>query len=284
MSGQGTLGIIAGGGDLPLAIAESAKAAGRSVFVIGLEGMADPGVGRFEHGFAAIGELGKLVRLLKQANVSHVTFAGRVARPNFSALKLDTRGALALPRVVAAARHGDDAMLRVILALFEREGMTVVGTEQAAPGLIAGEGALGKHRPSERDRSDLSRAVQIVRALGTWDVGQSAVVCEGLVLAVEAAEGTDEMMRRVAQLPEALRGTPAGRRGVLVKAVKPGQEKRVDLPVIGTRTVELAAAAGLSGIAVEAGAALIMNRAAVAPAADAAGLFVYGFSAADVAE
>jgi DUF1009 family protein len=196
-------------------------------------------------------------------------------------LKLDTRGAMALPRVVAAALTGDDALLRALLGLFEKEGFTVIGSAEAARDLLAPAGPLGKLNPAKEDKSDIEHALRVVRAMGALDIGQAAVVCRGLVLAVEAAEGTDAMMARIADLPATLRGTAKQRKGVLVKAAKPHQERRVDLPVIGVHTVELAKAAGLAGIAVESGAALIMNRAAVAANADRVGLFVYGFGSAE---
>jgi DUF1009 family protein len=284
MAASGALGIIAGGGDLPAAVAECARAGGRSIFVIALEGMAGPEVARFPHGAAGLGELGKIIKLLKAAGASEVTLAGKVARPNISSVKLDARAALALPKLLAAARRGDDAVLRAIVAILEREGLRVIGTAEAAPDLLAPAGLLGRVKPSESDRSDLARAAAVVRAMGALDIGQAAVVCEGLVLAVEAAEGTDEMIRRVAGLPVALRGTPERRRGVLLKATKPRQERRVDLPVIGIRTIALAAEAGLAGIAIEAGATVIMERGAVAAAADAARLFVYGFGPGDAKE
>jgi DUF1009 family protein len=197
-------------------------------------------------------------------------------------LKIDARAAMALPKLLAAARKGDDAVLRAILALMEREGFRVIGTAEAAPGLLAPRGPLGAHAPSELDRQDLAQAFRIVRAMGEHDIGQAAVVCDGLVLAVEAAEGTDEMIRRVATLPNAIRGTAERRRGVLVKAPKPRQERRIDLPVIGARTVELVAAAGLAGIGLEADSALVMNRTDVVKGANGAGIFVCGFGPADL--
>jgi len=147
---------------------------------------------------------------------------------------------------------------------------------------VAPSGPLGALSPAPDDGADIALGFRVVTALGALDIGQAAAVCRGLVLAVEAAEGTDAMLTRVAQLPEALRGAPDNRKGVMVKAPKPNQERRVDLPVVGVRTVELAAAAGLSGIAVEAGAALIVNRARVVETADRLGLFLFGFAREDV--
>lgn len=142
--------------------------------------------------------------------------------------------------------------------------------------MVCGEGNLGKLSPDEDARADMARGFAVVKALGALDVGQAAVVCEGLTLAVEAAEGTDHMIARVGTLREALRGTPANRRGVLVKALKPTQDAKTDMPVIGVATLEAAAVVGLVGIALEAGGALIMDKQAVAAKADALGLFVTG--------
>ena len=282
-AGRGALGIIGGAGELPIAIAEAARASGREIFIVGIEGLAEEAdLARFPHGFAALGEFGKIQRLLKDAGCSEVTLAGRVPRPNFSDIKFDARGALALPKLIGAARKGDDALLRAVLSVFEREGFAVIGSDLAAAALVARDGMLSRRPPSEQDRADIARGFEVVRAIGGLDIGQAAVVCEGLVLAVEAAEGTDEMLRRVALLPEQIRGSGAARRGVLVKAAKPAQERRVDLPVIGSRTVALAAAAGLSGIAVESGTVLIMGSSSVTAAADRAGLFVISLSRKDV--
>jgi DUF1009 family protein len=277
------LGIIAGGGELPIAIAEAARSGGRAVFVLALDGMASSDkLAAFPHAFVSLGELGKAIKLLKDAGCSAITLAGKVTRPEFRKLKLDARGALALPRVMAAALKGDDALLRTMLAIFEKEGMRVIGSEEAAQGLLAPLGPLGTLKPMEEERADMLHGARVTQQLGVLDIGQAAVVCRGLVLAVEAAEGTDAMLMRVAGLPEALRGTQAHRRGVLVKTTKPYQERRVDLPVIGVRTVELAAVAGLAGIAFEGEGALIVNKDAVAEAADRHMLFVFGFAFKDL--
>ena len=159
-----------------------------------------------------------------------------------------------------------------------------MGVRDAAPGLVAQEGVLGAHAPSTEHSEDIALAVRVVRRLGALDIGQAAAVCDGLVLAVEAAEGTDAMIARVAMLPEAIRGTSAKRRGVLVKALKPHQDSKTDLPVIGLDTVRNVGAAGLAGIAIEAGRALIMKKREVIAAADAAGLFVIAFAPSDYSD
>jgi DUF1009 family protein len=271
------LGIIAGGGALPQAVAASARQAGRDVFIVALSGsLAGDWVSDFPHVFLTPGEPGRAIKALSGAGVQDLLLAGKLERPKFSSLKLDARGMLLLPRVIAAAAKGDDALLRAMVGIFEDEGFRVIGVQDAAPALVAGAGAVGRLSPRAEHLADIAQGFAIVDALGALDVGQAAVVCEGLALSVEAAEGTDAMMARVSALSEHLRGTPANRRGVLVKAPKPIQDRKTDLPVIGVETVRNAAAAGLAGIAVEARGALILDRHAVAEAADALGLFVTG--------
>lgn len=274
---SGALGIIAGGGDLPRAVAQSARESGREVFVIPLTGsVTENWIESFPHEWASPGAPGQAFKAFKRAGVSDILLAGKVDRPKFSELKLDTKGIMLLPRALAAARQGDDALLRFIVTMFEDEGFRAVGVAQAAPGLVCTEGNLGRLAPNDEHRADMTQAFAIVKALGALDVGQAAVVCEGLALAVEAAEGTDQMIARVGNLREALRGTPAERRGVLVKALKPTQDAKTDMPVIGVSTIERAAAVGLAGIGLQAGGALIMDKEAVAARADALGLFVTG--------
>ena len=273
---MGTLGILAGGGELPVAIAESVRESGRDLFVLALTG-ADDALTAFPREDVGIGELGKSLALLKKHNCDELTLAGKVSRPEWNAIKLDARGMMALPKVVAAALKGDDALMRTMIGIFEKEGLRIIGTAEAAPNLIAVAGVYGRHKPDAQALADIAQAREIVRRLGELDIGQAAAVAEGLPLAVEAAEGTDAMLERLTNLSKNLRGTPEKRRGVLVKAPKPIQERRVDLPVIGTRTMELAAAGGLAGVAVEAGGALLMRKSKLVETADRLGLFVMAF-------
>ena len=270
------LGIIAGGGELPRAIAVSACEAGRSVFVLALRGSCDNWVSNFSHEWVALGESGKAFKALKSGDVGDVILVGKVERPKFSEIKLDAKSVMLAPRVMAAALRGDDALLRSLVDLFEREGFRVVGASEAAPNLIADVGRLGKVAPTTAQEVDIALAFRVVRALGEHDVGQAAIVCNGLTLAVEAAEGTDAMIARVASLPEHIRGTTAKRRGVLAKAPKPVQDRKTDLPVIGVQTIRNVAAVGLAGVAIEAGGALIVDKRAVGEEADRLGLFVVG--------
>lgn len=282
MAGAWTrLGLIAGGGDLPVHVAEAAQAEGRLGTVVALDGFADPA--RFDSAHArGLGELGGVMKDLASARCDAVCFAGIVSRPDFSRLKPDFKGITVLPKMIAAAARGDDALLRTVIGVFESEGLTVVGADEIARELTARPGFLGAVRPDEVQRRDALRALHVAAVIGAEDVGQGAVVSNGLVLAVEAQEGTDAMLKRVADLPETLRGTAEQRRGVLAKCPKPGQERRIDLPVIGVSTVEGAARAGLAGIAAPAEGALILGADAVGKAAQDAGLFVWivGHSAA----
>src|SRR5205085_7503566 len=178
-------------------IARAAEADGRGVFVLALDGMAAASdVAGFEHAFVSLGELGKAIKLLKAAECSDVTLAGKVGRPEFSKLRVDVRGALALPKIVAAAARGDDALLRALVGIFESEGLRVIGSTDAASTLAAPAGPLGRFKPGSEHDADIRQAVKVVLTIGALDIGQAAVVCEGLVLAVEAAEGTDAMLQR----------------------------------------------------------------------------------------
>ena len=270
------LGLIAGGGALPIEIAERRREAGAEVFVLRLKGIADPELARFPGADVGIAELGRAIAALQEAGCDTVCMAGNVKRPDFASLKPDLRGLAALPGAAAAARQGDDALLRFLVGEFEREGFRVVGAHDAAADLTLAEGPLGRISAGAEHHADMARALEVARAVGRLDAGQAAVVCDGLVLAVEAQEGTDAMLARVAALPQEIRGSPDAPRGVLAKTPKPIQDERVDLPTIGVATIEGAARAGLAGVAGEAGKLLIVDRAGVAAAADRLGLFVYG--------
>lgn len=272
------LGLIAGLGDLPVAIAENAVATGQGVHVLRLKGFEDPRLSCYPGSVVGLGEVGAVVARLREAGCRDLVFAGNVGRPNFSDLKLDLKGAALLPRVLSEARKGDDALLRVLVGEFERNGFNVIGSEQAHAALLAPAGLIAGPEPSASSLADLEVAARVASASGALDIGQACIVCDGLVLAVEAQEGTDEMLRRCATLPEAIRGTVLARRGVLVKRPKPAQERRIDLPTTGVSTVDLAAAAGLAGICVEAGGALMLNRSEMEAKAALSGLFLYGFS------
>ncbi len=278
------LGIIAGGGGLPVKIAAACRARGDDYYIVRLKGFADAVLDQLPGIDCALGEAGKLLRSLKSESCDAVVFAGIVTRPDFKNISVDWRGAALLPKLVTASRRGDGAILNVLVKMIESEGMLVVGADEVAGDLTAPSGPLGAHSPADMDIKDIQKAAQVINALGPFDIGQGAVVANGLVLAVEAAEGTDAMLQRCAEMPDLLKqdsqsGDP---RGVLVKRPKPGQELRVDLPAIGPETVRRAIAAGLNGIAVEAGVALVIDSQEIVRLADQANIFIYGFVASEL--
>ena len=266
----GRLGIVAGGGRLPQRLVESCRAAGRDVFVLALEGAAEPETVRgVPHAWCRIGGAVKGLSLLRENNVTELVLAGSVRRPSLGTLRPDWRAAKLFARI-GYRSLGDDGLLSAIVSELEKEGFRVIEPDQLLDGELVGTGPLGTVQPNPQSQADIERGLRIACALGALDIGQAVVVQQGLVLGVEAIEGTDGLLRRCA----ALRREGPG--GVLVKIEKPGQERRADRPTIGPRTVALAAEAGLAGIAVEAGATIVLDRDEVLSAANLAGLFVVG--------
>jgi DUF1009 family protein len=274
------LGIIAGGGDLPVKLAEYCRSEARSYFVARIAPLTEPTLADHPGADAPLDKMGARFAALKAAGCDAVVLAGAVKRPDFATFDPDEKTREMLPRILPAAAQGDDALLRALVAECEREGFLVVGADDVFGALRTSAGALGAVGPGDEAMADIRLASQVIAALGQFDIGQGAIVCARLVLAVEAQEGTDNMLARVAGMRSAIRGTPDARRGVLVKRPKPAQERRIDLPVIGVRTIELAGEAGLAGVAIEAGGALIVDRDAVVARADALGMFVYGLDPA----
>lgn len=269
---EGRLGIIAGGGALPHQLIAACRALDREVFVLALEGQADKDLTTdVAHGWNRVGAAGAGIEKLRAAGVRDLVFAGRVKRPSLAALRPDRKALAILAGIAGGFGAGDNAILAAVTRTLENEGFRVVGAEEILGGLLAVEGAYGARRPDDADNADIAHGVVAARDLGRADRGQAAVVRAGVVLGLEDETGTDALLARCA-------ASAGGRGGVLVKVSKPGQERRVDLPTIGPDTVENAARAGLAGIAVEAGGALVVDRAEVARRADAAGLFVVGIA------
>jgi DUF1009 family protein len=275
--GGGSLAVICGGGSFPGALADAVVARGRRPVMFGIRGWADPKVvERYAHHWIAIGQAGRFFRLAKAENCHEVLFIGTVLRPPITQLRLDWQTIMLMPRVIRFFRGGDDKLLSGVAGVAESGGLRVVGVKDVAPELFVPAGVLGGHQPSERDRADIQRALKVIAALGPFDVGQAAVVANGNVLAVEAAEGTDHMLARIAELRRLGRVTSPPGLGVLVKAPKPGQDRRFDLPSIGPRTIEHVARAGLAGLAVAAGSTMIAEPEAVIATADRERVFVVG--------
>jgi DUF1009 family protein len=264
------LGIIAGSGSLPARIIESCRVSGREVFVLALEGETEPqAIDTTPHIWCRLGGAASGLDLLRAQGVEEIVLAGGVRRPSLSALRPDWRAAKFLARVGYRAL-GDDGLLSAIVKELERNGFRVVGVEELLDDAELPDGPLGRIAPDADAMADIAIGVRLARAIGALDIGQAVVVQQGLVLGVEAIEGTDALLRRCAGLRR------DGRGGVLVKAEKPGQERRADRPTIGPQTVQLATESGLAGIAAQAGATLVLDRTELIRIADAAGLFIFG--------
>ncbi|HEX7388708.1 MAG TPA: UDP-2,3-diacylglucosamine diphosphatase LpxI [Acidiphilium sp.] len=267
----GPLGIVAGGGLLPGRVGLAARAAGRDVFVVALEGYAEPEViGGFPHEVVRLGAVGASIAALRRAGCEDIVLAGPVKRPSLLDLRPDAVGAKLLARVGRAAFSGDDGFLAAIVRVLGEEGFHVLGAHEVLHEALAPPGLLTGAKPDAEALADIARGVAVVRALGAADVGQACVVQQGIVLAVEAVEGTDAMLARSGALAR------PGPGGVLVKLVKPGQDRRADLPTLGPKTIPLMRNSGLRGVAFEAGGTILLERAAMIEAAEAAGLFLLG--------
>ena len=271
------LGIVCGGGGFPLQVAERAVRSGRRVLMLGIEGLAERSIERFPHVWFRLIELRRLSEVLRDAGCREICIIGHIVRPPLASLTLDRDALRLLPRLAQLYRGGDDRLLAGVAGLIEEVlGLKVVGAHEVAPDMLVPAGPLGRHQPSAEDRADIEYAFDVLAALGPFDVGQGAIVAHRHVLAIEAAEGTDRMIERVAALRTQRRlHVPVGA-GVLVKAPKRMQDRRVDLPAIGPRTVENVIAAGLAGIAVVAQGAIIAETDQVRAAADAGKIFVIG--------
>ena len=272
-----SIAIICGGGSFPGAVADAAERHGRRPVMLGIKGWANSKVvERHAHHWVALGQVGRLIRLAHAESCQEALFIGTLLRPPLTQIRLDWPTIRLLPRIARCFRGGDDRLLSGVASMIEGSGLRIVGVEDVAPEIIVPEGVLGRYQPSSRDRADIARALNLIAALGPFDVGQAAVVADNHVLAVEAAEGTDNLLARMIELRRQRRVTTPPGVGVLVKAPKPGQDRRFDLPAIGPATVESVARAGLAGVAVVAGSTIIAETAAVIATADRANIFLIG--------
>lgn len=279
------VGIIAGGGSLPVEVAVGLTGQGYPPVIIQIEGEVDrkPDLDGYEHESLALEDIGSLASLLKRRRISHLVLAGEIRRrPRL----IDMRPSLGLlavvPAVVMALARGDDGLLKILTRALEARGVKVVGAHEIVPDLVAAEGPLTRATPRKSDWRDIEAARAAAKAIGALDIGQAAVAVGGRAIALEGIEGTNGLLERTRELRG--HGRLAGKaRGVLVKCAKPGQELRADLPSIGPQTIEAAYAAGLAGIAVEAGRSLVLEGPTVVARADALGLFVIGLPPAELA-
>jgi DUF1009 family protein len=274
------IGLIAAGGSLPFAVADSLVARSISPVFFALRGVCDPvEVARFRHHWISIGQLGRLANLLRAENCRDLVFIGALVRPALSEIRLDWKTVRAMASVLKAFRGGDDHLLSSVGRILEKDGFRMVGMKDVAPDLLMPSGCLTRAAPNDDANADIGKGREVLRALSPFDIGQAAIVIDGHVLGVEDIEGTDGLLARVSRLRAEGRIRAKAGRGVLVKAPKSGQDLRFDLPTLGARTIEGAAAAQLAGIAVIAGNTLVAEPQAMVEAADKAGLFVVGLPA-----
>jgi DUF1009 family protein len=271
------VGLIAGGGVMPFAVADSLKARGLDPVIFALKGVCDPkATQRFRHHWIAVGQIGRVTKLLRAENCKNLVFIGSLVRPALSEIRLDWGTLRVIGGIWAAFRGGDDHLLSGIAGIFERKGFRLLGLKEVAPDLLMPRGCVTRKVPDQNALDDISKGEDVLRALGPFDIGQGVVVIDGHVVGVEGIEGTDELLARIATLRKGGRIRASQGRGVLVKAPKLHQDLRLDLPTIGPRTIEGVAAAALAGVAVTAGNTAVADAQAMIEAADRAGLFAIG--------
>lgn len=268
------LALVCGAGQFPLAVADAVISSGRSIYLIGVRGAADPSISKYPHGWIGMGRLGRMLKLAREAGARDIAFVGAVPRP---AASLDFIPDLRfLKLMLSYLGGGDNDMLTHFAREVERDGFKVRGVHEVAPALILPAGVIGRHAPSSEAEAAARLGMDVLSALGPYDIGQGAVVADRRVVAIEAAEGTDSMLDRVAELRASGRLKIAASKSVFVKTAKRGQDLRLDTPAIGLATVEKVKAAGLAGIAVAAGQVMTPDLGALIEAADKAGLFIFG--------
>jgi DUF1009 family protein len=274
------LAVICGAGSLPFAVADAVARRGREVVLFPIRGWADPmRITRYRHHWASLGSFGLFCRVARAQGCREVVFIGSLVRPAVWRLRPDLKTLWLLPRIARIFRGGDDHLLSGIAAIFEEHGFRLVGAHEIAPEILMPEGTVGRVQPDSRDRADIARGLALLDAISPFDIGQAVVVADGRVLAIEAAEGTDLMLARVGAMRRSGQLQGLANRGVLIKAVKRGQDRRLDLPSIGPHTVAAAKGAGLAGIAVTAGSAIIAEPDRIGAAADRDKLFIVGVPA-----
>ncbi len=274
------VGLIAAGGVMPFAVADSLAARGLTPVLFAIRGACDTTqAARFRHHWISVGQLGRATNLFRSEGCRDLMFIGALVRPSLSEIRLDWGTLRALGKIWTSFRGGDDHLLSGIGRILEEQGFRMVGIKEAAPDLLMPAGCLTATKPDSAAEADIAKGRQVLAALGPFDIGQAAVVIDGHVVGIEDIEGTDGLLARIAQLRTQGRIRAKAGRGVLVKAPKAGQDLRYDLPAVGPRTVEGAANAQLAGIAVVAGNTVVADPQLLIAAAERAGLFVTGLVA-----
>ena len=269
-----TLGIFAGGGQLPARLARACEQSGITPFIIGFKGHTDPDlVHNRNHLWTRLGRAGQVITCLKSRNIRHIAFAGGIKRPGLSEIRPDWRAARLFMRTGFGAL-GDDGLLKAIRRELEAEGFTIHGVQDFIGDILADAGAISNYEPDEHHWTDIHAGLRIARTLGDVDVGQAVVMQDGLCLGVEAIEGTDALIRRCGQLKRHGKYAP-----VLIKVSKPDQDRDMDLPTIGPETIENAYQAGFAGVVIEAGHTIVLGADEIARQGDRYKMFVHGVSA-----
>jgi hypothetical protein len=266
-----TLGIIAGGENLPFHLITQLQKNNQPCFVIAINGEANNIPSNVPQAWFDIGQINSIVSTLKGQNITKLTLIGKIKRPSFSMLKLDSCGIKLMSRITKAKFLGDDSTLSIVIKFLEEEGFEVIGSEAILKEQIVSAGVLGQHIPNQLDQQDIRNGLEIAQTIGKLDIGQSIIIERGLVLGVEAAEGTDQLIERCKYLKRYTE-----RSGLLIKLTKPNQDLRIDLPTIGTSTIERLHAANFAGVAISAGSSYIVEPAKTIELADKLGLFIVG--------
>ncbi len=263
---QDNLGIFAGRGILPQMLIEDCQKKNRKFVLFLLEGE------KYEIDYSAFnpttigyGEVEKFLKILHDNEVKNLVFIGGVTKPNFSSLKVDKTGAILLAKILANKILGDDAVLSSVIKFFEKRGLKILRIDQLLDCVVSQKSTLGKYRPTSQNLDDIELGVKAIKHFSKFDVGQSLVISQKQIIAVEALEGTDEMIKRCGNLRQ---------NSVLVKMKKRGQNSKADLPTIGIDTIRNCAAVGIKGIAIQAGSTLVLQKDEVIKVADEFGMFL----------
>jgi DUF1009 family protein len=274
---SGPVAIICGGGTIPFAVADAVARQGRRPILFPVRGWADAkAVERYPHYWSYLGQFGRFLRIARKEGCRDVIFIGSLVRPAIWEIRFDWTTLRLLPWIIRQFYGGDDHLISGMAQLFEEHGFRLLAAQDVAPEILMPEGLLAGKKPTERDQADIAHGLALIAAMGRFDVGQAVVVANKHVLGVEAAEGTDQLLARMAELRRSRRIRSPEGVGVLVKAPKPNQDRRFDLPSIGPQTVEAASRAGLAGIAVLAGGTIVAEPERLVSSANKAGLFVVG--------
>jgi len=274
---QKPLAIVCGGGGFPAAVVEAVRKQGREFHLFLLRGFADPALERFPHDWVKLGSLAQFVSATRKRDITEIVFIGSVVRPRFSQIGFDWRSLLLVPRLAGLFLGGDNQLLSGMTKILNEHGYVLRGAHEVAPEILIPEGMATNAAPDESERGDISFGVDLLRSVDRFDIGQAAVIAGRRVLAIEGPEGTALMLQRIADMRRNGRLRLKEREGVLVKMPKPSQERRIDLPAIGTDTLDQAKAAGLAGIAIEALGTIVTDAQQFVQTAEAAGLFVMAF-------